>query len=158
MLDMNKFAGFLFFFAVLGTFSMAAQTPMVPQQEQQKVEVSDSELQKFASAFQGVNEIGLQAQQQIRSLVEDSGLNIQKFSELYQASVEPSIEVEATEKERKVFEEILPKLEKLQLGFQEQIDEVITSKDMTLERYEEIAMGLRTDSDLQKRLRAVLEG
>lgn len=161
MLKMTKIASFFFLFSVMGTFAVSAQTPQLPQQQQQqqqKVEVSDSELSKFANAFQAIRMINQEAQQEMMQTVQEGGMEIQKFNEIHQAAMDPAVEVEVSAEEQKKHQEITSELEKMQITFQEQMEEVIEEQDLTIQRYEQIAMGLQSDPELQERLKAVFEG
>lgn len=158
MLKMKKFASFLLFFTILGTFAGNAQISQPqPQQQQQKVEVSDGELEKFANAFQGIRMITQQAQQEMMKVVQDSGMDVQKFNKIQQASMNPEATVEATDEEKAKHKEIASELEEMQMGYQEKMQEVIEEQDLTLQRYEQIAMGLQNDPELQERLKAILQ-
>lgn len=158
MLKMTKIASFFFLFSVMGTFAVSAQTPQMPQPQQQKVEVSDSELSKFANAFQAIRMINQEAQQEMMQTVQEAGMDIQKFNEIHQAAMDPAVEVEVSAEEQKKHQEITSDLEKMQVTFQEQMEEVIEEQDLTIQRYEQIAMGLQNDPELQERLKAVFEG
>lgn len=158
MFKSTKVAGFLFFLSVFGSFAAFAQTPQLPQQQQQQVEVSDSELQKFANAFQGIRMINQEAQEQMLAVVEEEGMEVQRFNEIQQAVMNPAVEVEATEEELEQHKEITSELEELQDGFQSKMEQVITEQDLTLERYGQIAQGLQSSPELQERLRAIFQG
>jgi uncharacterized membrane protein YhiD involved in acid resistance len=160
MFNSKKFAAFFLFFTVLGSTAMFAQTPQqLPQQDQQmeKVEVSEAELQKFANAFQAITAIGQQAQQEMAGVVEKKGMDIERFNEVHQASLDPQAEVTVTSEEQEQHQEIISELETMQVEFQGEMAKVITEVGLTPERYEQIAMGLQYDQELQNRLRAVLQ-
>ncbi|HSI70852.1 MAG TPA: DUF4168 domain-containing protein [Gillisia sp.] len=160
MFNTKKFAAFFLFFTVLGSTAIFAQTPQqLPQQEQQmeKVEVSEAELQKFANAFQAITAIGQQAQQEMAGVVENKGMELQRFNEVHQASLDPQAEVTVTSEEQEQHQEIITELETMQVEFQGEMAKVITEVGLTPERYEQIAMGLQYDEELQNRLRAVLQ-
>jgi uncharacterized membrane protein YhiD involved in acid resistance len=160
MFNSKKFAAFFLFFTVLGSTAMFAQTPQqLPQQDQQmeKVEVSEAELQKFANAFQAITAIGQQAQQEMAGVVEKKGMDIERFNEVHQASLDPQAEVTVTSEEQEQHQEIISELETMQMEFQGEMAKVITEVGLTPERYEQIAMGLQYDQELQNRLRAVLQ-
>lgn len=158
MFRSKKLAAFLLFFAVVGSTTVFAQTPQLPQQQQQKVEVSDAELSKFANAFQGIRMVNQEAQQEMAQVVSNGGLEIQRFNEIHQASLDPATELDATEEEKKQHQEILANLEPLQASFQEKLEKLVTDEGLTLERYEQIAMGIQTDPELQQRLQKELQG
>ncbi len=158
MLKMKKFASFLLFFTILGTVAASAQISQPQPQQQQKVEVSDGELEKFANAFQGIRMITQQAQQEMMTVVQQSGMNVEKFNKIQQASMNPETTVEATAEEKAKHKEIAAELEDMQMGYQEQMQEVIEEQDLTLQRYEQIAMGLQNDPELQERLKNHFQG
>lgn len=160
MFNTKKIGAFFLFFAILGSTAVFAQTPQqLPQQEQQmeKVEVSEAELQKFANAFQAITAIGQQAQQEMAGVVENKGMELQRFNEVHQASLDPQAEVTVTSEEQEQHQEIISELETMQVEFQGEMAKVITEVGLTPERYEQIAMGLQYDEELQNRLRAVLQ-
>lgn len=143
----------------MGTTAVFAQTPQLPQQqEQQKVEVTDAEMNKFAKAFQGIRVIGQQSQQEMVQVVQNGGMKIERFNKIHEATLNPNLEVEATTEEKTQHKEIISKLEVMQASLQEQMEKVITDAGLSLERYEQIAMGLQNDPELQQRLQAVLQG
>jgi hypothetical protein len=149
--------GVLIFFLCLSTNSFAQTTP-IQQSAVQQTEVSDAELEKFAQAFQRIRMINQEAQQQMTQVVQDEGMDIQRFNEIYQASMDPAVNVETTSEEQKQYANISSEIEKMQGSFQSRMEEVITAQDLTVQRYEQIATQLQTDPQLQERLRAVFEG
>ncbi len=158
MFRSKRLAGFFLFLTVIGSTAAFAQTPQLPQQQQQqKVEVSDAELNKFANAFQGIRMVNQEAQEEMTQVIQEEGMEIQRFNEIYQASVNPQMEVEATGEEQKQFEAISSELEGMQGAFQQKMEKIITDEGLAIERYEQIAMGLQADPELQERLRAVFE-
>lgn len=160
MFRSKKLAGFLLTVTMMGSTAVFAQTPQLPQQQQQqqKVEVTDAELNKFAKAFQGIRVIGQQSQQEMVQVVQDKGMKVERFNKIHDAALNPQVEVEATAEEKAQHKKIISELEGMQASMQEQMAKVITDAGLSLERYEQIAMGLQADRELQQRLQAVLQG
>lgn len=146
----NKLKSTLVCFLMVGV-SAFAQTA-----GQKQVEVSDDELGKIATAFQGVQQINVQAQQEMMKTVEDNGFQIDRFNELYEASQSPEKNADASTEEKEKFGVIMNKMQEMQSGFQKQMEEVITKEGISLDRYQEVAMALQTDTKLQQRLQALL--
>lgn len=145
----------------MGSAVVFAQTPQLPQQQQkqqQQVEVTDAELNKFAKAFQGIRVIGQQSQQEMMQVVQNEGMKVERFSKIHEATLNPQVEVEATAEEKEQHQKIISKLEVMQASIQEQMEKAITEAGLSLDRYEQIAMGLQSDLDLQQRLQKVLQG
>ena len=143
-LSKKSIAGF--FFLLFSTTGLLAQDAL-------QTEVTDAELEKFAMAFQGIRMMNQQAQQQMASEIEDGDLSIQRFNEIHKASLDPAVEVELSEEEEKKYKAIVAEIEEMQVDFQKQMEEIIQKRDLTVDRYRQIATQLETDSDLQERLR-----
>lgn len=158
MFNSKKIAGFFLSLSILGSAAVFAQTPQLPQQQQQqKVEVGDAELEKFATAFQHVRAISMEAQQEMANLVQEEGLEIKRFNEIHQATIDPEVELKATEEEKKKHQKIITELETIQTDIQGKMEKIITEQGLTPQRYEQIAMGLQNDAELQERLRKIFE-
>lgn len=157
MLKSKRVVGFLFFLSILSTAVVFAQNPQIPQQQEQ-IEVSDDELSEFAQAFQGVRMVNQQAQQEMAKVVQEGGMEIKRFNEIHEATMNPAEEVEATEEEKEQHKEIAEGIEDLQENFQGKMEEVIEDSGMTIQRYQQIATSLQTDPELQERLRAQFQG
>lgn len=140
----KKFAGFFLFFVLTATTLFA-------QADQAKV--TDAELNKFATVFQQMRMMNQQVQQKMAQVVADEEMEIQRFNEIHKAKMDPSIEAEATKEEKEAYKEIVAEIEKVQLDFQETIEEKIKESGMTVERYQQIATRLQTDAELQERLK-----
>lgn len=158
MLKMKKIASLLVFFTLMGSMGAIAQTQPMPQQPKVEVDVDDQELAKFADAYQGLRMVNQEAQQKMVKVVENEGFEIQKFNEMYQTSMNPNKELDATEEEMKKYKATVQKIEGMQGEFQEKMEEVITGQGLSLDRYEKLAMALQSDPEMQQRLQQMLAG
>lgn len=158
MTRLNKLAGVLMIFMMLGSTATFAQAQQQAQQEQQQAEVTDAELTKFVQALQGVQMVAQQAQQKMMEMVQEEGMEFSRFNEIHQASVNPEVEVEATAEEKATHKKIIGELEAMQAGVQEQLEKFITDQGLSLERYEQIAMKVQSDTQLQQRIQQMLQG
>lgn len=158
MFKTKRVTGILMILGLLVSGGAFAQTqPMTPQQKVE-VDVDDNELTKFAEAFQEIRMINQQAQQKMVSAVEEEGLEIQQFNEMYKASMDPNQKVEASDKEKEKYESAVKSIEEMQSGIQEEMETAVSKKGFTTERYEKLAMALQTDKGLQQRLQKILAG
>ncbi len=158
MFNSKKIAGFFLSLSILGSASVFSQTQQLPQQQQQQpVEVKDAELGKFARAFQQVRLITMEAQEEMSGVVTNEGMEIQRFNEIHKASLDPKVELTATEEEKKQHQKIISGLETIQAGVQAKLEKAVQDQGINLARYEQIAMGLQNDPELQERLKKILE-
>jgi len=153
---MKKFFSSLLFVVALGTASVSAQSTTMPQQ-QEKIEVSDAELTQFAEVFQKMRMMNQEAQKEMMAVVQSEDFELQRFNEIHQANIDPEKEVETTEAEDKKYKAIVTELEEMQPALQKKMEDVISESDLSMERYQQLAMALRTDAELQQRLQQIMK-
>ncbi|WP_318308854.1 DUF4168 domain-containing protein [Flagellimonas crocea] len=124
---------------------------------QEQLEVSDAELNKIATAFPDIQQVNMEAQQKVMKTVEESGFEPNRFNELYQAAASPEKTMDVSDEEKERFGKLMNEIQQMQVGFTQQIEKIISDEGMTLDRYQKIAMALQRDTELQNRLRTLLE-
>lgn len=124
---------------------------------QPKKEISDKEIEQFASAVQEVAAINQQTQQKMVNTVEEEGLAVQRFNEIIQSQQDPNKETELKDGEKKKFENVNRRLEEMQVKAQSKMEEKIIDEGLTLKRYQEIATLVQNDPDLQQRIKEILQ-
>lgn len=132
---------------MFGLLSTSAQT---------EEKVSDAQLQKFAEAYQTVQQVNQQIQQEMVTAIEAEGITAKRFNEIYQAEMDPEVEADATEDEMVKQKAALKKIEGMQGGVQEDMQNKIKEKGLTLEQYENIGAQLQNSPELQKKLQGIL--
>lgn len=141
----------------IGTATVQAQNSPIAAPQQQKVDVSDAELEKFAEVFQQMRMVNQEAQKEMMQVVQEEGFELQRFNEIHQASMDPNKEIETTPEEDKKHQKVVKELESMQPKFQKEMEEVIANSDISMQRYQQLAMALRTDPELQKRLQEIMQ-
>ncbi|MFW6224711.1 MAG: DUF4168 domain-containing protein [Bacteroidota bacterium] len=119
--------------------------------------VTDQELKQFASAFQQVQKIDQQSQQNMIKAVEKEGLDVQRFNEIQQAQQTPKQESDVSDEEIKKYETVSKKIEIIQEQAQQKMQQVIKEEGLTLPRYQEISEAIKNNSDLQNKLQEYLQ-
>ena len=147
MLKSVKLNLFLFL-ATLGTISMSAQT--------EAKKVTDQELNKFANAYQAVQVENQKAQQEMVAMIEESGLDVEKFQNIQKAQMDPNTEVEATEKELTAHKQVMAKIQEMQPKLQSEMEGLIKKQGLTMQRYQEVAAAIQTNQELQQQLQAIM--
>lgn len=119
--------------------------------------VSDTELTNFANAYteiQGVNE---KAQEEMTTVIQESGMEITTFNMMYQASQTQVVPEGVSQEDAKKFEEVVTEIQKMQPKFQKEMEEVIVDNNLTIERYQQVVAQLQTDPELQQKLQTRLQ-
>jgi len=148
MIAMKKVYAFLIF-ALIAATAVKAQAPA--QQD-----VSDDELKQFASVYKQIQSINQEVQQDMFEAIQEQGIDIQRFNELFQASMVPGQEIAASEEEMEKFNAAKAGIEKIQAQTEKKMEEVIVEEGLTLERYQEIAMAIQSSPDLQRKIQEYL--
>lgn len=141
-----KIKSVFLFVAMMGTFGLFAQ----------EAEVSDAELTQFANAYQEMQVQNQEAQLEMVKIIEAEGMDVQRFSTIQQASMDPNQKVEATDAEMKMHDNAIAKMQKMQPELEKKATEKIVATGMTMERFEALAAVIQKDQGLQQRLQAIL--
>lgn len=156
MMKIKNVVSSLLVIVALGVSGLNAQNTQMPAQQEQ-IEVSQAELTQFAEVFQKMRMLNQEAQKEMVEVIKDEGFELQRFNEIHQASMDPNKEVELSDAEDAKYKAAVKELESMQPEFQKEMQSLIADSDLSMERYQQIAMALRADTELQKRLQEVLK-
>lgn len=121
--------------------------------------VSDAELGNFANAVMSIQAINMEAQSTMMEVVSQSGFELERFNEVYQAAMTEDAQTLSTltEEETKKFEAILERFDAMQAVFQNQMEAAVVKENISLERFDAIAEMMENDFALQTRLQTMME-
>lgn len=119
-------------------------------------DISDAQLAQFADAYINMQKENQAAQSQIMTMIEEEGLEVERFSEIQQAASDPSLESNATPEEVKKHATVMAKIEGMQDHFEERAIAGIEASGITMEEYQAIATALQKDQALVTKLQAIL--
>ena len=144
--------------ALVGTLSTAAkaQEMQAPMTTQAQANITTAELSKFADAFQEVQVENQAAQQKMMGIIKDEGLDVQRFTEIQKAQMNPEAEVEATDEELKMHAAVVAELQKMQPALETKMAGIIEDPGLTLDRYKAVAMALQQNKELQKKFQGIM--
>lgn len=142
---------------IAGTTAFA-QTPQLPQpQEAQQINVSDSELEKFAQVVQALQIAEQESQQKMIAVIEAEDLDIEKFNEIHQAKMQNG-EVKASDADQQKHQKAVAKLEAMQPEIMKMMESIITTEGLTMERFQQIAAAMQSSPELQQKLQQLMMG
>ena len=133
----------------------AQQQPMPGQMGQQEdIEVTDKEIQKFVAAVRKIQNINRDIQQEMNKAVKDEGMTPKRFNEIQrgQQQGQQQGQVDATEKEMQQYQKIIKKIQTVQTGAQKEMQNAIEASGLSQQRYQQIANAARGDTMLMKRI------
>ncbi len=156
----KKLTSILMMFLVFGGLSFAqAQDMPMNQQPAEPIEVSDEELEEFIDVYMGVAELNQQFEMQVQQVLQDEGIEVEKFMEIQQSEQMGASrdDIDATSEELEKYDAAMEAVEEMEEDFQEEIEEKVEEEGMEIERYEEIMMGLQQDQELMQRAQQLLQ-
>ncbi len=156
MFKRNKTYTLLFFIALMSGISGFAQTAAQQQEQTQKIEVNSSELQEFATVYKQVMETHRKNQQEMVSIIKEEGLTVSRYRELKTAENNPQANLNISDIELKKKEHIDSKFQKMAPEFQKEQTLVIKKSNLSLDRYQQIAMAISRDQSLQEEFQKIL--
>lgn len=139
---------FSLLFMILGGINISAQETNA---------VSDEEIEQYAQVYSGMLEVQQSTQQEMVTVIEQEGLELQKFTEIQQAQQDPSAELEDSDEEMQKYNSISAELEKIQMAAQEKMKAKIEEKGMSITRYQELSAQVQGDPELQKKIQTHLQ-
>ncbi|RXG15411.1 putative protein DUF4168 [Leeuwenhoekiella aestuarii] len=144
--------------ALVGGFSLtaAAQQTQAAASVKAQTNVTTAELNKFADAFQEVQVENQAAQQKMMGVIKEEGLDVQRFTEIQKAQMNPEAKVEATDEELKMHAAVVAELKKMQPALESKMQEIIADHGLTLDRYKAVAMALQQDKSLQQKFQGIM--
>lgn len=119
-------------------------------------QVTDEQLQKFADAYQKVQESNQVIQQEMVVAIENEGLSAERFNEIYEAKMDPEKEVDATEEELEKQDAAMVVIQEIQTASQEKMEEKIKEKGLTMEQFQAIGAQVQQNPELQQKLQAIM--
>jgi hypothetical protein len=159
MITRKKMTSLLIFFflGIAGLFAQLPQQPQQPQQQPEATDVSDGEMEQFAAVFSEMQSLDQAIQQKMMGALQEEGIAAERFNEIMKAQQDPNEEVDASQEELEQFAAASQAIQKIQQDVQEDMQKIILDNDLTVERYQEIMMAVRSDPELQQALQSLME-
>lgn len=154
-MHLKKIFGILLVF-LIGTTTGFSQLPQQVSAQQPK-EVGDEELEKFTLAFSEVQIIDQQLQEEMMSTVENKGIDVVRFNDYLEAQQNPSLEFEANNLELEKFEATFKEIEGLHDSAEKEMQQAIVDNDLSVDRYQQIAMSVKEDPALLEKFQQHLQ-
>ncbi|MGM0506008.1 MAG: hypothetical protein ACQER4_02330 [Bacteroidota bacterium] len=122
-------------------------------------EVSDEELEQFAVSSDRIGEVQQEAREEIVAAVEESGLEMERFTELAASFNDSSIvlEKELSEEEQAILDQLEPRMVQIDLDARERVITQLAQEGLDAGRYQQIYHALQNFPSLQDRMNRIVE-
>jgi hypothetical protein len=122
-------------------------------------EVSETEVEKFASAIKQLRTIQEEAEQQASQIFEAEQISGERFSQILQSQRNPEAQPtpEVSEQEQQQFQRVSSKLEELRQSTRQRFDQVFQAEQLPRERFAQILSMAQQDASLRQRIEQELQ-
>ena len=150
---------FLLAISILASSTLFAQQLPPQQQQAPQMEITDTQLEKFVAASQEINKIQQGAQQEMIAMIEEEGLDVNKFNEMAAQKQNPGQETssEITEADQKAFQSAMGKVQGMQMEMQQEMQKAVQSEEMQMQEYQQIMQAYQQDPKLQQQVNEMME-
>lgn len=147
------FAGIFMVMLSAGLLFAQVQQPQAPDVPSPD-EISDDELLTFVDASDAIQPIQQSAQQDMQEVVEDEGMEWQRFQQIMMSMQNPQAagQMDLSEEEEESIQNVQPKLQEIQIEATDEIRSEISNQGIEVERYQAIFMSLQQNPELMERL------
>lgn len=119
---------------------------------QEQEAITDEEVELFANAYEQIISIDQKAQEDMIKSVEDAGLEVNRFNEIYEAMQSPEKDAETSEEEYTQFENAMESVQTIQSETQAAVEKIVTDEGLSMERYQYIAALAQGNPELQQKI------
>lgn len=144
----------------LGLLIMAGSVFGQVQQQQQpqtlsSEDVTDEELESFVATAMAIQTLRQQAQAQLQQIVQDEGLEFQRFQLIMMSKQNPQVadSLTVTAEEEEAMTTIQAEMQKLNQNMMPKFQSAIEENGLTQQRFQQIAQALQSDTELQERFK-----
>lgn len=138
-------------FLMAGITGVQAQGFNPNNQQQQEIEVSDTELQTFAQIMQEVQQVQKNSQGTMLKAIKDNGLEVQRYQEIARAK-QKGQDANMSSEEQKAYQAVQEVLKQEQQKMRQKMNSILENYSMDRQRYIRISRALQRDQELQQRL------
>jgi hypothetical protein len=133
------------------------KAPMMKQQTINPDSISDDELRQVAMGMQKAQQIRMQAQADVKKIVEDGGLSYKRFQQIMMSkrSKKMKQKINVTDEEKAKMDTLRPKIQSAQKSARKEMMQAIQSTGMSTKKFQQIVSALRQNKKLQKRYKRI---
>ncbi|WP_083887154.1 DUF4168 domain-containing protein [Nodosilinea nodulosa] len=142
--------------------SLVAQAPTVEVVEVTKAAISDSDIPLFAKAYQTVQTLRMQAEQEMAEAVEDEGLSIERFNAIAETQIgsaaqgddpaKAAAKAKFSKKEDKQFKAAVDRIIAIRQSTEGEMEKVIEADGLSVDTFNAILEQSADDTDLQRKI------
>jgi len=137
-------------------FSIAFLIGSVSAQEQPQKDISDADMELFASAFQQVQAVNQQVQNEMVGAINEEGLDIQQFNKIQQATQGGGEDTDISDEDMAKYQKSVEAIQKVQQEAQSKMRKAVEESGLEMQKYQKIMRKVQEDPKIQAKLQEML--
>ncbi|WP_159786302.1 DUF4168 domain-containing protein [Sodalinema gerasimenkoae] len=128
-------------------------------QEAPQMDVSETDLERFAIAIQQIQAIEQQAQAQMVEVIEAQGLSIERFNEIAQSQQDPELQaqVDVSNEEAQIFEQAVERISGIRQEAEMEMETAVQQEGLDVQEFNMISQAVQQDPSLQQQVMEMLQ-
>jgi len=128
------------------------------QQTPPEIEVSDDELETFVEISGVAQQVQMEAQSEMVSVVEDEDLSVETYNVIAESRYndQPDDQLDVTREELDKFEAASERIGEMERELDQAVAQAVKQEGMSMDRFMQINMALQQDSSLQQRIQQMM--
>jgi len=128
------------------------------QQTPPEIEVSDDELETFVEISGVAQQVQMEAQSEMVSVVEDEDLSVETYNVIAESRYndQPDDQLDVTREELDKFEAASERIGEMERELDQAVAQAVEQEGMSMDRFMQINMALQQDSSLQQRIQQMM--
>ena len=127
-------------------------------QAQEDNALSEKDMEQFAEVFIDIQAISEDAREGMVAALDEVGMSVDRFNEIQQMAQDPSSDLTLSDEEEEQLNQANQSIQGIQMDAQQKMQQAILDNGMSVEKYQEIAMQVQTNPDLQQKIQAIMMG
>ena len=127
-------------------------------QAQEDNALSEKDMEQFAEVFIDIQAISEDAREGMVAALDEVGMSVDRFNEIQQMAQDPSSDLALSDEEEEQLNQANQSIQGIQMDAQQKMQQAILDNGMSVEKYQEIAMQVQTNPDLQQKIQAIMMG
>lgn len=127
-------------------------------QAQEDNALSEKDMEQFAEVFIDIQAISEDAREGMVAALDEVGMSVDRFNEIQQMAQDPSSDLTLSDEEEEQLNQANQSIQGIQMDAQQKMQQAILDNGMSVEKYQEIAMQVQTNPDLQQKIQAMMMG
>jgi len=128
------------------------------QQTPPEIEVSDDELETFVEISGVAQQVQMEAQSEMVSVVEDEDLSVETYNVIAESRYndQPDDQLDVTREELDKFEAASERIGEMERELDQAVAQAVEQEGISMDRFMQINMALQQDSSLQQRIQQMM--